>query len=45
MPTSCIPGRYLGSAKTNAASVILAHNHPSGDNEPSEDDIPDNKKN
>ena len=28
----------------NACSVILAHNHPSGDNEPSEDDLEITKK-
>lgn len=30
---------FQEALKQNAASVILAHNHPSGDNEPSEDDI------
>ena len=28
----------------NAASVILIHNHPSGDTEPSEDDLEINKR-
>jgi len=30
---------FQEALKQNAASIILAHNHPSGDNEPSEDDI------
>lgn len=30
---------FQEALKQNACSVILAHNHPSGDNEPSEDDI------
>jgi len=30
---------FAGALEHNAASVILAHNHPSGDPEPSEDDI------
>lgn len=30
---------FQEALKQNAASVILVHNHPSGDNEPSEDDI------
>ncbi len=30
---------FAGALKYNAASVILAHNHPSGDSEPSQDDL------
>ena len=30
---------FQEALKQNACSVILAHNHPSGDNEPSEDDL------
>jgi len=30
---------FAEALKQNAASVILVHNHPSGDSEPSEDDI------
>ncbi len=30
---------FQEALKQNAASVILAHNHPSGDSEPSEDDL------
>ncbi len=30
---------YKPAVSVNAASVILAHNHPSGDTSPSEDDI------
>jgi DNA repair protein RadC len=30
---------FAGAIKNKAASVILAHNHPSGDPEPSEDDL------
>ena len=34
------PREVFGEAiKSNAASVIVAHNHPSGDPEPSEDDL------
>ncbi|MDP3935183.1 MAG: DNA repair protein RadC [Candidatus Giovannonibacteria bacterium] len=34
------PREVFGDAiKSNAASVIVAHNHPSGDPEPSEDDL------
>ena len=30
---------FAEALKQNAASVILVHNHPSGDSEPSEDDL------
>ena len=30
---------FAEALKQNAASVILVHNHPSGDPEPSEDDL------
>ena len=30
---------FKDAIKHSAASVVLAHNHPSGDPEPSEDDI------
>lgn len=30
---------FEGAVKNNASSIILAHNHPSGDMEPSQDDI------
>jgi len=30
---------FAEALKQNAASVILVHNHPSGDSEPSEEDI------
>ena len=30
---------FAEALKQNAASVILVHNHPSGDAEPSEDDL------
>jgi len=30
---------FQEALKQNAASIILAHNHPSGDAEPSEDDL------
>ena len=35
---------FEGAIKNNAASIILAHNHPSGDLEPSEADIEITKK-
>ncbi|MCJ7793283.1 MAG: DNA repair protein RadC [Candidatus Marinimicrobia bacterium] len=39
------PREVFGEAiKSNAASVILVHNHPSGDPEPSEDDLEITKK-
>jgi len=30
---------FLPAIKNSAASVILVHNHPSGDAQPSEDDL------
>jgi DNA repair protein RadC len=30
---------FQEALKQNSASVILVHNHPSGDSEPSEDDL------
>ena len=30
---------FKGAIKENAAAVIIAHNHPSGDPSPSKDDI------
>jgi len=39
------PREVFGEAiKSNAASVILVHNHPSGDTEPSDDDLEITKK-
>jgi DNA repair protein RadC len=35
---------FEGAIKNNATSIILAHNHPSGDTEPSQDDIEITKK-
>lgn len=35
---------FEGAIKQNAASIILAHNHPSGDTEPSQADIEVTKK-
>ncbi len=35
---------FEGAIKNNAASIIVAHNHPSGDLEPSHDDIEITKK-
>lgn len=35
---------FEGAIKNNASSIILAHNHPSGDTEPSQDDIEITKK-
>lgn len=35
---------FEGAIKHNAASIILAHNHPSGDLDPSEADIEITKK-
>jgi len=35
---------FLAAIKNSAASVILAHNHPSGDPEPSEDDLTTTKR-
>ena len=35
---------FEGAIKHNAAGIILAHNHPSGDTEPSEADIEITKK-
>ncbi|MEX2411781.1 MAG: DNA repair protein RadC [Candidatus Paceibacterota bacterium] len=35
---------FEGAIKNNASSIILAHNHPSGDTEPSQDDIEVTKK-
>ena len=35
---------FESAIKVNAVSIILAHNHPSGDPEPSEDDIDITKK-
>ena len=35
---------FEGAIKNNATSIILAHNHPSGDAEPSQDDIEITKK-
>lgn len=35
---------FEGAIKYNAASIIIAHNHPSGDLEPSQDDIEITKK-
>ena len=35
---------FEGAIKNNAASIIVAHNHPSGDTEPSQDDIDVTKK-
>src|SRR5680860_193925 len=35
---------FENAIKHNAASIILAHNHPSGDTEPSQDDIEITKK-
>ena len=35
---------FESAIKNNASSIILAHNHPSGDTEPSQDDIEVTKK-
>jgi len=35
---------FEGAIKNNTTSIILAHNHPSGDTEPSQDDIEITKK-
>ncbi len=35
---------FENAIKNNASSIILAHNHPSGDTEPSQDDIEITKK-
>jgi len=35
---------FEGAIKNNASSIIVAHNHPSGDTEPSQDDIEVTKK-
>ena len=35
---------FEGAIKNNAASIIIAHNHPSGDIQPSQDDIEITKK-
>ncbi len=35
---------FEGAIKNNASSIILVHNHPSGDTEPSQDDIEVTKK-
>jgi len=35
---------FEGAIKNNAASIIVAHNHPSGDTEPSQDDVDITKK-
>ena len=35
---------FEGAIKNNATSIILAHNHPSGNTEPSQDDIEITKK-
>ena len=35
---------FEGAIKKNASSIILAHNHPSGDTEPSQEDIEVTKK-
>jgi len=35
---------FEGAIKNNASSIIIAHNHPSGDVEPSQDDIDITKK-
>jgi DNA repair protein RadC len=35
---------FEGAIKNNAASIIVAHNHPSGESEPSQDDIDITKK-
>ncbi len=34
---------FRGAIVTTAASIILAHNHPSGNNEPSTEDVDINK--
>ncbi|MFC1623571.1 RadC family protein, partial [Patescibacteria group bacterium] len=35
---------FEGAIKHNTSSIIVAHNHPSGDTEPSQDDIEVTKK-
>lgn len=35
---------YLAALKTSASSILLTHNHPSGNNEPSDADIKITKK-
>ena len=39
-----IAAYFKDAIKHNAYSVVLAHNHPSGDSEPSEDDLMITKK-
>lgn len=40
MQHSCIPEKFFkGDILHNAASIIIAHNHPSGDPTPSAEDV------
>ena len=38
-PTWCTPRECLSSQSDITAAQIIAHNHPSGDTEPSEEDL------